>query len=133
MPDNLTFTHTFTLTHLPSGESFKAHRLVLAACSTHFSKLFQNSPLNGQLIVILDGTRHQDLQILLQFMYRGVAYLHQNRIESVLRTAEVLQVELPSPPHLLGLPEFRKPEKAISSPGAPLGRLSSTECQINLK
>merc|ERR1712209_359403 len=71
------------------GESFKAHRLVLAACSTHFSKLFQNSPLNGQLIVILDGTRHQDLQ----FLYRGVAYLHQNRIESVLRTAEVLQVK----------------------------------------
>lgn len=75
------------------GESFKAHRLVLAACSTHFSRLFSNSPLNGQLIVILDGTRHQDLQILLQFMYRGVAYLHQNRIESVLRTAEVLQVK----------------------------------------
>ena len=77
-----------------SGESFKAHRLVLAACSSHFSKLFSNSALNGQLIVILDGTRHQDLQILLQFMYRGVAYLHQDRIESVLRTAEVLQVGL---------------------------------------
>lgn len=75
------------------GESFKAHRLVLAACSSHFSKLFSNSTLNGQLIVILDGTRHQDLQILLQFMYRGVAYLHQDRIESVLRTAEVLQVK----------------------------------------
>jgi len=75
------------------GESFKAHRLVLAACSSHFSKLFSNSSLNGQLIVILDGTRHQDLQILLQFMYRGVAYLHQDRIESVLRTAEVLQVK----------------------------------------
>ena len=25
-------------------------------------------------------------------MYKGVAYLHQDRIESVLRTAEVLQV-----------------------------------------
>ena len=75
-----------------SGESFKAHRLVLAACSAHFSKLFSNSTLNGQLIVILEGTHHQDLQILLQFMYKGVAYLHQDRIESVLRTAEVLQV-----------------------------------------
>ena len=74
------------------GESFKAHRLVLAACSAHFSKLFSNSTLNGQLIVILEGTHHQDLQILLQFMYKGVAYLHQDRIESVLRTAEVLQV-----------------------------------------
>ena len=75
-----------------TGESFKAHRLVLAACSAHFSKLFSNSTLNGQLIVILEGTHHQDLQILLQFMYKGVAYLHQDRIESVLRTAEVLQV-----------------------------------------
>ena len=42
--------------------------------------------------MILEGTHHQDLQILLQFMYKGVAYLHQDRIESVLRTAEVLQV-----------------------------------------
>ena len=74
------------------GESFKAHRLVLAACSTHFSKIFSTSPLNGQLIVILDGTRAQDLQILLQFMYRGVAFLPSDRIESVLRTGEVLQV-----------------------------------------
>ena len=69
---------------------------MLAACSAHFSKLFSNSTLNGQLIVILEGTHHQDLQILLQFMYKGVAYLHQDRIESVLRTAEVLQVRAES-------------------------------------
>ena len=75
-----------------AGESFKAHRLVLAACSTHFAKIFANAPLNGQLIVILDGTRSPDLQILLQFMYRGVAFLPSDRIESVLRTGEVLQV-----------------------------------------
>lgn len=75
------------------GESFKAHRLVLAACSTHFSKIFSTSPVNGQIIVILDGTRADDLQILLQFMYRGVAFLPSDRIESVLRTGEVLQVK----------------------------------------
>ena len=74
------------------GESFRAHRLVLSACSSHFAKLFGNNTVNGQIIVILDGTRSADLQILLQFMYRGVAYLHQDRIDSVLRTAEVLQV-----------------------------------------
>ncbi|XP_023328961.1 protein tramtrack, beta isoform isoform X4 [Eurytemora carolleeae] len=75
------------------GQSYKAHRLVLAACSTHFSKIFSNSPLHGQLIIILDGTRSQDLEILLQFMYRGVAFLPSDRIESVLRTGEVLQVK----------------------------------------
>ena len=80
-----------------SGQTFKAHRLVLAACSTHFESLFNhtpvNAPLNNQFFVILDGTRADDLQILLHFMYRGEAYLHQDRINSVLRTAEVLQVK----------------------------------------
>ena len=41
----------------------------------------------------MDGTRADDLQILLHFMYRGEAYLHHDRINSVLRTAEVLQVK----------------------------------------
>ena len=79
------------------GQIFKAHRLVLSACSTHFQTLFShtpiNAPINNQLYVILDGTRADDLQILLHFMYRGEAYLHQDRINSVLRTAEVLQVK----------------------------------------
>jgi hypothetical protein len=69
---------------------------VLAACSTHFQSLFKNAPVNAthtQLFVILDGTRADDLQILLQFMYRGEAYLHQDRIESVIKTAELLQIK----------------------------------------
>jgi len=106
------------------GESFKAHRLVLAACSAHFSKLFSNSTLNGQLIVILEGTHHQDLQILLQFMYKGVAYLHQDRIESVLRTAEVLQVKGLSDGGVDGLNRSsrdggRPNSRAWSPPGPP--------------
>ena len=81
---------------LPAGQTFKAHRLVLAACSTHFATIFNHTPvsapLNNQFFVVLDGTRADDLQILLHFMYRGEAYLHQDRINSVLRTAEALQV-----------------------------------------
>ena len=46
-----------------------------------------------QLFVILDGTRADDLQILLQFMYKGEAYLHEDRIDSVIRTAELLQIK----------------------------------------
>ena len=80
-----------------SGQTFKAHRLVLAACSPHFETLFSHTPVqqtnNNQFFVILDGTRADDLQILLHFMYKGEAYLHHDRINSVLRTAEVLQVK----------------------------------------
>ena len=69
---------------------------MLAACSTHFQSLFSNAPVNGthtQLFVILDGTRADDLHILLQYMYKGEAYLHQDRIGSVIRTAEALQIK----------------------------------------
>ena len=106
------FKQFHLLLFLP-GESFKAHRLVLAACSAHFSKLFSNSTLNGQLIVILEGTHHQDLQILLQFMYKGVAYLHQDRIESVLRTAEVLQVAEEQSYPLISLQSFKRISPAL--------------------
>ena len=67
-----------------SGQTFKAHRLVLAACSPHFEQLFTPAAAhmaaaqalsNNQFYVILDGTRADDLQILLQFMYRGETYL----------------------------------------------------------
>merc|ERR1712238_638930 len=78
------------------GTTFKAHRLVLAACSSHFQNLFSNAPVTAthtQLFVILDGTRADDLQILLQFMYKGEAYLHEDRIDSVIRTAELLQIK----------------------------------------
>ena len=66
-----------------AGQTFKAHRLVLAACSPHFEQLFTPAAAhmaaqalsNNQFYVILDGTRADDLQILLQFMYRGETYL----------------------------------------------------------
>ena len=105
------------------GQSFKAHRLVLAACSTHFETLFSHgpgvngTPLQNPLFVILDGTRADDLQILLHFMYRGEAYLHQDRINSVLRTAEVLQVKgLSEGPKNI---EFNNSGNRSWSPGPP--------------
>ena len=85
-----------TCLFLFTGTTFKAHRLVLAACSSHFQNLFSNAPVTAthtQLFVILDGTRADDLQILLQFMYKGEAYLHEDRIDSVIRTAELLQIK----------------------------------------
>merc|ERR1712038_441679 len=92
------------------GQTFKAHRLVLAANSTHFESLFNSAPVNpnqfNQLFVILDGTRADDLQLLLQYMYRGETYLHHDRINSVLRTAEALQVKgLSEGPRDFGIPE----------------------------
>ena len=97
---------------------------MLSACSTHFQTLFShtplNAPLNNQLYVILDGTRADDLQILLHFMYRGEAYLHQDRINSVLRTAEVLQVKgLSEGPRSLEVNDQLQPPLQRWSPPPP--------------
>lgn len=78
------------------GTTFKAHRIVLAACSSHFQSLFSTAPVNGsqtQLFVILDGTRAEDLQVLLEFMYKGEAYLNDDRIKSVFETATTLKIK----------------------------------------
>lgn len=105
---------------------------MLSACSTHFQTLFShtpiNAPINNQLYVILDGTRADDLQILLHFMYRGEAYLHQDRINSVLRTAEVLQVKgLSEGPRSLEVNDQLQPPLQRWSPPPPQTSQSSQQ------
>ena len=71
----------------------------MAACSSHFEQLFNGTgPVTGpvshnQFFVILDQTRADDLSVLLHFMYRGEAYLQTDRVDSLLRTADALQVK----------------------------------------
>lgn len=104
------------------GTTFKAHRIVLAACSSHFQSLFSNAPVNGshtQLFVILDGTRAEDLQVLLEFMYKGEAYLNHDRIESVFETATILKIK--------GIGDI--PDGQVAPP--PPGRPSSNHMQDN--
>ena len=78
-----------------SGKTFKAHRLILAACSKHFQELFQGMPLmppNG-LIVILDGTSSDQLGALLEFMYHGEVNIPEPCIPSFIKAGEYLQVK----------------------------------------
>nr|CAD7194222.1 unnamed protein product [Timema douglasi] len=56
---------------LSKGVTFKAHRLILAACSKHFQDLFERAPLCPSVLVILDGTSSSNMSALLEFMYKG--------------------------------------------------------------
>jgi hypothetical protein len=51
--------------------TFKAHKLILAACSKHLADLFETSPPHQNLIIILDGTSAANMSALLEFMYKG--------------------------------------------------------------
>lgn len=75
------------------GVTFKAHKLILAACSKHLADLFETAPLHQNLLVILDGTSASNMSALLEFMYKGEVHVSQDSLSSFLKAAECLQVK----------------------------------------
>jgi hypothetical protein len=78
------------------GVTFKAHKLILAACSKHFQDMFQTAPLCPSVLVILDGTSSSNMSALLEFMYKGEVHVSQDSLPSFLKAAECLQVGIRS-------------------------------------
>lgn len=76
------------------GVTFKAHRIILAACSKHFQDLFEAAPLCPSVLVILDGTSSANMSALLEFMYKGEVHVKHESLSSFLKAAECLQVHL---------------------------------------
>ena len=75
------------------GLTFKVHRLVLAASSSHFENMFCNGiGMPNPVFVVLDGTKADALKILLHFMYHGEAEISRNQIKSVIKAANALKV-----------------------------------------
>lgn len=78
-----------------SGTIFKAHKLILAACSKNFADLFETPSLaNGSVCVILEATSAENMHALLEFMYKGEVHVSQKALESFLKAAESLQVKV---------------------------------------
>lgn len=77
------------------GQKFKAHRLILAACSKHFQELFDAAPPShaGACYVILEATTAANMSALLEFMYKGEVHVSQDALSSFLKSAESLQVK----------------------------------------
>ncbi|XP_072375852.1 longitudinals lacking protein-like, partial [Diabrotica undecimpunctata] len=75
------------------GVTFKAHKLILAACSKHLADLFETAPLHQNLLVILDNTSATNMSALLEFMYKGEVHVSQDSLSSFLKAAECLQVK----------------------------------------
>lgn len=74
------------------GQSIKAHKLVLSACSVYFKELFVANPCKHP-IVILKDMRLEDLRAIINFMYCGEVNVSQNQLGALLKTAEVLKVK----------------------------------------
>ena len=64
---------------------FKAHKIVLSACSSVFKSIIDDLPQNSS-VIYLRGIQHQEMESILEFMYLGVAIFSR---ESDYRIANV--------------------------------------------
>ena len=72
-------------------KTYKAHKLILSACSPYFRNLFINNPCKHPTVFFKDITEAQ-MDLLMEYMYKGRISVKQSQLENILRTASSLQV-----------------------------------------
>lgn len=71
-----------------------AHKLVLAASSSYFRSLFSRMTNTFQYpIIVLREMPVDDLKTIIQFIYHGEINVPQNRVDSLMRCANYLQID----------------------------------------
>ena len=71
---------------------FKAHKIVLSACSSVFKSIINDLPQNSS-VIYLRGIQHQEIESFLEFMYFGVATFYQDRMNEFLNVAKNLEIK----------------------------------------
>ena len=69
--------------------TFKAHKVVLSACSSVFKSIISHIPQNNS-VIYLRGIQHQEMESILEFMYLGVTNLDQQRKNYFLDVADTI-------------------------------------------
>ncbi|XP_018337471.1 PREDICTED: kelch-like protein 12 [Trachymyrmex septentrionalis] len=73
------------------GGMLRAHRLVLAACSPYFERVFKEH-YGEQPILILKGVAIEEMECLLDFMYKGSIDVAEEHLPSLIKTATDLEI-----------------------------------------
>ena len=73
-------------------KQFKAHKIVLSACSTVFKYIIDSLPLNSS-VIYLRGIQHQEMESILDFMYLGAATFYQERMNEFWNVAKNLEIK----------------------------------------
>ncbi|KRT83429.1 BTB domain-containing protein [Oryctes borbonicus] len=90
-PKLLISEHFVDVTLACENEMLKCHKVVLSACSTYFEKLLLDNPCQHPIIFMKD-MRFQEMQSLVDFMYKGEVNVTQDDLPSLLKSAEALQI-----------------------------------------
>merc|ERR1712069_2242 len=71
---------------------FKAHKIVLSACSPIFKKIIESNPSQHPLIY-LRGIQSYEMESILQFMYLGEGKFYHERMREFIKVAQDLEVK----------------------------------------
>ncbi|CAG0917998.1 unnamed protein product [Notodromas monacha] len=74
------------------GTSLKCHKMVLAACSSYFQKLFTDNPCQHPIVVLKD-VRFSVFHSLLDFMYKGEVNVSEADLPSLMKLADSLKIK----------------------------------------
>ncbi|XP_075586507.1 uncharacterized protein LOC124490290 [Dermatophagoides farinae] len=80
------------VTIICNGQAVKAHRVILAAASSYFKEIFQHIPFGFCPIVFLKNFTNEDLNNILEFIYKGILVIPSDRIQSLIDSAKSLGI-----------------------------------------
>ena len=63
------------------NRQFKAHKIVLSACSSVFKSIIKDLPQKSS-VIYLRGIQHQEMESILEYMYLGIATFRNSFILS---------------------------------------------------
>lgn len=73
------------------GQLIKAHKMVLSASSPYFQEIFVTNPCQHPVLIMKDIPL-DDLQLIIEFMYKGEINVNKNQIAPLLKVAEALKI-----------------------------------------
>ncbi|CAG0884571.1 unnamed protein product [Darwinula stevensoni] len=75
------------------GETIKAHKVVLSACSPYFQKILAQNPCQHPIMIMPSNIRFADLKYIIDFMYKGEIDVVQEHLDKILEIADLLQIK----------------------------------------
>ncbi|XP_033213480.1 transcription factor GAGA-like [Belonocnema kinseyi] len=95
------------------GRSFAAHKIVLSAASPFLLDLLKSTPCQHP-VVMLAGIGAEDLESILEFIYRGEVSVEPSHLPSLLQAAHCLGMHGLPPPTVLNNSAEESPISATS-------------------
>lgn len=105
-------------------KNFKAHKVILSACSPYFKGIFQENPCRHP-VIILKNVSAYEMEAIMQYIYTGETYITKDDLSSFLDTANLLQI--------IGLINYNTYSFNHSFQNGPIGHKNNDSSQIHSK